>query len=161
MATARSTDVLDAIVTATTTAWNADITPSVVADPDEVVRDYLFRYDLAKDTGRKVIFFPRTFQNNAATRGEDENIYGVSCVIVERFTDAGDPTKAWIDERVGFVERVVSDSNDYVHSALMNLPGTREAWTTVNNITIYDADRLQTQKVFWSFVPSISFTNFP
>jgi hypothetical protein len=50
------------------------------------------------------------------------------------------------------VQDIVSGINDYVHGALMNLPGTRTAWTTINNTNIYDPERLNTQKVFWSEV---------
>jgi hypothetical protein len=143
-------DVCDACVTATRAAWNTNISPSVVAAPNEVLRAYVFPHNLANDTGRKVIFFPRTFRNEAATRGEDENIYGVVCVVFERFTDAGPPTDAWVDALVLFVQNIVSDANDYVHGALMDLPGARSAWTTTNNINIYDPERLDSQKVFWS-----------
>lgn len=149
---AKIIDVCDACVTATLAAWNALISPASVTAPDEVYRAYVFPHDLSSDTGRKVVFFPRTFRNDAATRSEDENVYGVVCVVFERFTDAGPPTRSWVDARVLFVQDIVSGTNDYVHNALMDLPGTRAAWTATNNVNIYDPERLDSQKVFWSEV---------
>lgn len=84
---------------------------------DGVERHYFKRFGDGDDTalklqGRRVVIFPTGYENSPADRGEDDYTHRVSVLTVERYTDAGDPTRDWIDERVDFVfTRVVQGFN--------------------------------------------------
>jgi len=148
---AQITTLCDALVTQVLAAWNTSISPSSVSSPDSVSWEFLAEIDSDTLTGRKVFLFPGPdYSNGPATRGEDEWVYAVAALVVERYTDAGTPTKDWIKERVEFVQDIVSGSLDFVRSYL-DISG-REIWTQENTVTVYDPEKLEKQKLFWSEV---------
>lgn len=99
--------VAELLAAAVQAAWN----PTA---PDAVAWDFFRRWsDLdkaASDTllGRQVVFFPSDYGKQSEDRGEDRYTHRITALVVERYTGAGDPTRAWTAERVDFVhERIV------------------------------------------------------
>jgi hypothetical protein len=141
-------DVADGMVSAVLAAWQASENPPTVND--SVTREYVADVDLETMVGRRVYFFPVSYLNNPATRLDDEWSYSITGLVMERYTGPGSPPKDWIDERVLFVQNVVSGAVDFVHGDLLPLPGRGVSFTNLNNVAVFDADKLNTQKTFWS-----------
>lgn len=112
MPTTPTLTLCDDLVSALNTAW-------APAGNDGVERHYFKRFSDGEDTalkllGRRVVIFPTGYDNAPAHRGEDDYEHRVSVLTVERYTDAaGDPPKAWIDERVDFVFTHVVQGFDF------------------------------------------------
>jgi len=113
VATTPTLKLCDDLVTALTAAWSP-------VSPDGVERCYFKRIGDPDDantklTGRKVFIFPTAYATAGATRGENEYTHRVSVLTVERFPAAtpGDPTTAWVDDRVDFVHTYVVKGFDY------------------------------------------------
>ncbi|WP_157369528.1 hypothetical protein [Zavarzinella formosa] len=143
----------DALVEQVLAAWNASIAPATVTAPDLVEWVFIATGIDDKMTGRKVFLFPGlNYSNSPATRGEDEWIYGATALVVERFPGdtAGPPSKEWIAERVQFVQDIVSGALDFVRDLLM-IDG-RLITTQTNDVTMYDPDKLNQEKLFYSTV---------
>lgn len=89
------------------------------AAPDEVLRDYFPRYgdgeaaEIQLTTGRKVVVLPADYDSAYATREEDVYTHRVLVVVLERYTDQGLPTRAWVDERADFVWEFVVKGFDF------------------------------------------------
>lgn len=137
--------VCDALVTALVAGLD---------DPNcaTVERVYLAPVDLKSEQSRRVWVFPASYQHSPASRGENEWIYQVGVIVAERYADAGEPTVAWLDERVEFTQTQVFTALDHARELLaFGTDGTRRLWTQTGGCeVVYDADRLSTQKLFWS-----------
>ena len=151
MATANILTLADAIVSAINTAWTGK------GANDSVSRVYLAPVsvdDLDSLTGRKVYVFPGPYDNGLANRGEDEWTYTLGILIVERYTDAGDPTTAWIDDRVDFVEGTVGETIDYNGRTLLSI-SSRRIWTESIEVETYNLESLNQKKIFWSVLTAV------
>ena len=95
--------------------------------------------------------FPLKYSNGPATRGEDEWVYGVQVTCVEKYTARGEPTKAWVDDLVDFVQQKISDRCDFVRT-LFTFGTTRELFTQTNEVNVYDEAALSQEKLFKSDV---------
>lgn len=110
----RITAVRDALAARVNAAWvtqeQAVLTPPSAGQrarqsaADEVITRTVFDVNTAKITGRKIHVLRASLEGDDATRKEDEFDYGYRLFVVEKFTDPGDPTEEWIDERVEFCE---------------------------------------------------------
>lgn len=103
MATTPTVVLASNLASAVNTAW------APVA-PDAVDWDFFKRYadadavGAAALSGRQVVFFPTEYTWESGTRAQDEYTHRISCLVVERYTDAaGDPPKTWVSDRVDFV----------------------------------------------------------
>lgn len=113
MATTPTLVLCDNLVAALQAAWTEGAY-------DAVERVYFKRIADVEDptlklVGRKVYVMPTGYDNGPVTRGEDEFTHNVSVLVVERYTDAGDPATAWIDTRVDFVYDHIVQGFDYSH----------------------------------------------
>lgn len=149
---ARINAVCDAVVTAVTAAWNASLTPpAVVATPDEVSRVYLTPVDLRTLTGRKVWVSPAGFTDENASRGEGLGVYSVALIVAERYTSAGQPTRAWLDTRVEFVELIFDLLKDYKPKRNPLTAGSLKLWTEQAAVgEVYSFEYLSSQHAFWA-----------
>ncbi len=116
-----------------------------------VTRNYLAPVNVNTLTGRYVFVFPLKYSNGPATRGEDEWVYGVQVTCVEKYTARGEPTKAWVDDLVDFVQQKISDRCDFVRT-LFTFGTTRELFTQTNEVNVYDEAALSQEKLFKSDV---------
>jgi len=114
-----------------------------------VERLYLAPMDLATDTARHVWVFPARYSTILANRGEDEWTHTIGVIVAERYTDAGEPPVAWLDERVTFTEEYVYRALDFTRS-LLSLGTGRDLVTQTAEATVYDDLRLSEKKLFWS-----------
>lgn len=101
----------DGLVSALEAAW------SPVA-PSGVERAYFVRLGDGEDgstrlDGRRVVVFPTRYGLQAETRGEDGYTHEVTVLAAERYPDAGDPTRDWLDERVDWVHEQVVKGFDF------------------------------------------------
>lgn len=136
-------DIADAVVAAIEAAWGP-------TDPDSVERDYLFRADLDRMQGRQVRVYPLSYTDNPASRGSvdgGESIceFGIGVTVAERCTEAGKPSREWVDERVTFAE-------EKVYNVLSNrLPGVSKSLTLEADAgSVYDIGILGQNRAFWS-----------
>ena len=114
------------------------------------ILDADFAANIAALAGRKVYVMPSTYgQAEIASRGQDNNRYGPSVLIVERYTDAGGVADAWLDDRIAWVE-------SQVYGPLQNLradPLDGTLWPHSADVAVvYDPDFLREHKLFWSEV---------
>jgi hypothetical protein len=116
-----------------------------------VTRNYLAPVNVNTLTGRYVFVFPLKYSNGPATRGEDEWVYGVQVTCVEKYNSRGEPTKAWVDDLVSFVQQKISDRCDFVRT-LFTFGTTRELFTQTNEVNVYDEAALSQEKLFKSDV---------
>ena len=136
--------VCDALVTAVEAGLESPLDATVA-------RLYLAPLDLSKDIGRYVWLFPAEYSFLPASRNENNWTYSVGVIVAERYTGAGEPTATWIDERVEFCEAKVFGLFDYTHQWLsFGVDGARRLFTTVGDVTVYDALQLTEKKLFWS-----------
>lgn len=149
MATTPTLVLCDALVTALQSAWTEG------AD-DAAERCYFKRVSDVDDanqklTGRKVYVMPTGYDNGAATRGEDEFVHEVSVLVVERYTDAGDPTTSWIDTRVDWVYDYIVNGFDYSHDGP---PSWNKKLITLSAaVQVCDVEKLVSGgKMFYSMV---------
>ena len=87
-------------------------------------------------------------QVGVVSRAEDLNEYTLRLLIVSRYCDAGDPTRAWVDAQIDWVET-------YIYDALGDARGFRvsEAWPETAEVPVaWDAELLAEHKLFWSEV---------
>lgn len=104
-------------------------------------------------TGRRIYVFGATERNEIATRGEDFNDYGVVVIVLERYTDQGDPPDSWVDERVAWVESQVYDRLGDPRTDTPPVPDSLSLtcdWTQV-----YSPELLRKLKVFRSEVTAV------
>lgn len=151
MASAKILTLCDSLVSAINTAWTGK------GADDSVSRVYIAPVtvdELSSLTGRKVFVFPGPYESGLENRGEDQWSYTIGILIVERYTAAGDPTAAWIDDRVDFVEGTVSDTIDYTGRSLLSISG-RRLWTESIEIETYSLETLNQKKIFWSELTAV------
>ena len=146
---ARITEVRDGVAERISASW-------VERDSldDEVAA--VTRLDLPDNlTGRKVYVRRFTYTGQPAVRADDLNSYTVQVVVAEKYQSAGDPPEVWVDERVGFV--------DWLVTLLGNARGPRllgnefdpnvGLWPELVEVTtVHDADELATKKLFLSSI---------
>lgn len=144
----RLTEVADAIAAEIETAWEP-------VAPDSVARCYRDTTNLATVTGRQVRVFPLAISDENASRGENLTTYGITVVVVERYTaadGAGEPSVEWVDERIGWVEDVVYDTlaNYGVgDTPYLAVTGHGRIFTETSDWAVCQVDYLGT-KLFWS-----------
>lgn len=131
----------------------ADYIEAGLDDPGDatVTRCYIAPVNVNTLSGRHLFVFPLKYSNGPATRAEDEWIYGVQVTCVEKYTGRGDPTNAWVDDLVEFVQAKVSDRCDFVRT-LFTFATTRELITQTNEVNVYDEAALSNEKLFKSDV---------
>lgn len=137
---ARITELRDALLALVEAHWSP-------AAPDEVVGDYQYDVMAADLTGRKVLVFADTADSFLSARAADGNDFGFQVWVVERFTDPGRPTRAWVDERVAFL----SDLFDLLKEPrrLPYLPAAPAVYPQEAAIsTVYDIVELVENKLF-------------
>lgn len=149
MATSRDLTLIDALVALIDDAWEHSA-------PDAVSREYIAptaEADLHKLLGRKVYLFPMAFETTDENRTENRYGYRVGAVVIERFEDADKASsaavKAWLDERLDFVEQRLIDGLDFGQGHTLLAIGGRRIWTdTIEIPQRYDIDLLHEKKVF-------------
>lgn len=153
MATTPTLELCDDLVTALVTAWG----PS---DPSGAERHYFKRFadqvgaqDLAESLRlvpdeRRVVIFPTRYSSGYAAKAEDRYTHEIAVLVAERYPDAGDPPRDWIDARVDWVYEYVVRGFDFRAPPAWN----RYLRTLSQEIEICDIDRLVEQKLFWSAV---------
>lgn len=126
-----------------------DAVEAALDSPSDAVveRLYLAPVDMSSDTDRHVWLFPATLTSTPENRGEDADTYRVGVIVAERYTDPGEPTKAWTDARVTFATTKVFDALDFSRDPLV-ISGSRGMRTTSGEMMVYDPDRLQ-RGLFW------------
>lgn len=137
----RHLDVQDLVAAALTTAVGAAAT---------VTRDYIAEDQLDDLSGRLVLVFgpeDGARQAEVLNRSEVVNGFKVSVRCYERYTDAGRPTKAWVDARVSFVDTLYT-ALDYVTEGSL-LSGT--LWTETLEITdVANLEAVDELKLFFA-----------
>lgn len=138
-------------------AWpeNDTPTPTFAIDDDWDIDTI---EDLAAITDRFVIVSDDNYaQVEQADRGEDLEEYMIVVTFVERYLDAGRPTKAWKEER----KRLVQDNlfrvlNDHRASAYNGSPlgsGLAGVWPENCEVTVVmDREFIRKMKVFVSVI---------
>jgi hypothetical protein len=139
-------DLADAVHT----AWNP-------VAPSAVDWDFFRRYGdgedrLTKLEGRQVVFFPTEdydWQNE--NRGRDLYTHRISCLVVERYLDPGDPPRDWTAERVDFVHTRIVKGLRFTRSGS---PSWNPLLVTLGgSVQICDLEKLVTGgKLFYSLV---------
>lgn len=110
---------------------------------------------VTKLPGRRVLILPygddgAFYDNGPSDRGEDVYTHNISVVISERFTDAGEPTTEWIDDRVDFVHENIVQGFDFSHDGP---PSWNKKLTTLTTKTVVDWARLTSEEqAFYSWV---------
>lgn len=140
--------VRDAVVAKILAAWTER-----VPDSDEVLGRYRVDLDAASVGGRKVYVFPLSTAGQLVTREEDQNDYALGLWVIERFTEAGDPSEEWLDARVEWVEWLWKLLGNARGPRLLVDPEVRDSglWPQVAEITtVYDHDELVEGKLFAS-----------
>lgn len=101
MADSRLIEVADAAAAAIAAAWGP-------AEPDRCTREYGPELDFAALAGRRVMVFPTADgEAGRVSRSEVENYYRLTVLAVEKYEPVGLPPRAWMDERVRFVDQKV------------------------------------------------------
>jgi hypothetical protein len=102
--------------------------------------------------GRQVVFFPTDeYEWETETRAQDRYTHRVSCLITERYQDAGDPPRDWTAERVDWV-------HDRIVKALRFTRDGPPAWnpflmTLKGSVQVCELSKLVTSgKLFYALV---------
>lgn len=157
---ARIIEVADGLVETVRLAWADDAGTSDVQEPDECRRAYRDRTAVKDFHGRKVVIFPdpeESYSDEFTTRGKITTTYRFIVVIAERFEDVdlieSDAFTAWLDERLGFVDRVVYGTvgNFGAPDAFLSVPGHGNIWSQdVHMDVLFDPNELETNQMFWA-----------
>lgn len=147
---ARVNEVGDALVAAILAIW-----PDGADAPNAVERTYLVPTDLNTLTGRKVWVTPVAFEDENASRDENLGKYSHAIVIAERYEPGGVPPRAWMDERVEFVQAVYDLVGSYGNRRASGWleAGTpaRRLWTDRAAVpTVYDWQTMNSDHGFWA-----------
>lgn len=138
-------DLCDKIVELISAAWGPP-------GSDSVERVYTAPVTVKDLVGRKVYVFPGAkMSQGAASRGEDRFNWLVGIVIVEKCPTAGIPPVDWMDANVSWVEDTIEDTVDFDgrEGEYLEFDG-RTLWTLSIETEIYDVDRMDEQKLFYS-----------
>jgi hypothetical protein len=112
------------------------------------VNDANFEDWIANATPMKVFVVPMSKPSKLETRDNDTNDYRLGLVFVEQCTDAGRPSKEWMDLRVTAVDAAMDRFGD-MRQALETENGllwAQEAETSL----VFDPDLYVAQGAFWS-----------
>lgn len=130
--------VAELLANAVQAAWN----PTA---PDAVTWDFFQRWaDLDKAAsaalaGRQVVFFPVDYGRQSEDRGEDRYTHRIGAVVVERYTGAGDPPRAWTAERADFVHTQIAQGLWFTRTR----PAANRNLISVSaEVTVCDTDKL-------------------
>lgn len=149
MPDARIITVAEAVKTRINSVW----APSA---PDTVERAYRYKpsdKELSSLTGRHVRVYPSQYGDELETRGEDRHQFRIAIVAVERYTDAGLPSNAWMDARVYWAEQKIADALDYdgrVSSSGFLTAGSMKLLTESIEVAVYDVEYQESLHLFWS-----------
>ena len=113
---------------------------------------YVPNIDRKSMTGRKVYVFPLGYsQVEVMNRAEDKWEYEIGVVIVEKCTDAGEPSETWVNTRINWVQDSIVDRiTNHRDEAVM------EDLTPISfEVDVFDPGELSA-KVFYSTV-SVTF----
>ena len=135
--------VCDYLVDVVEAAWTG-----ITAD-DSVERVYVAPIKLHEQAGRHVFIYPLSYSNQPATRGHDEWSYQIGVIVIEGYEQPGEPTKAWMDDRVDFVQDKVFDPLDFSRSPAAVSGGLRML-TTEATCDVYNIDQMIQEKQFRS-----------
>lgn len=124
-----------------------------------VTREYEVTHDMGTMVGRKVEIFPLTYNPVEAVDRESSTYdFRYSFVIIERWNaKGGQVPKAWMDERVSFVEELIFNPLDPTGKNTAQLlfvvvDGEKYYPVEVEVTSVFDFDILRKHKVFWSEV---------
>lgn len=146
MPDARIITVCDALVSAIDTAWTGKGTG------DAVFRVYLAPVtveELNSLVGRQVYVFPGAYSKELETRRENRYTLTIGILTIERYTEAGPPPTAWLDDRTAFVEQTVYAAVDYDGRTMLAI-GSRRIWTDSIEVETFNLDMLNEKNLFWS-----------
>jgi hypothetical protein len=141
-------EICDACVAVLSTVW-APVAPNSISRIYGKEIGLSIDYPAEMLTGRQIYVFPTNYnQYRLLDRKSKLTKYSVSVLIAERYTEAGLPPVAWMDERVSFVDSVV-------FSALTDLSasfaGARVDPEDLGSVDIvYDRDLYMQRNTFWS-----------
>ena len=141
----RLLEVADIAAAAVSTAWS----PTA---PDSVSREYGDEEPAATFTGRRVYVFPMgDGEVERISRTEVEWYYKLAIVSAEKYTGAGLPTKAWMDERVEWAgDKVYDVLNVDRQSEFLGTPATLYT-QSIDRSEAYDFD-LYRKGFFWCVI---------
>src|SRR5579872_1669673 len=137
------------LTTFVTTNWK----PS---SPDAVNWGYFTRFGDADDPntnviGRQVEFFSaEDYEWETATREHDNFTHHVSCLVVERYTDAGDPPRDWWQDRVDFVYTQIVAGLRFTRNG--PAPFNPMLMTLKGKVQVCDLEKLLVSKLFYALV---------
>ena len=110
--------------------------------PDVLDPDYA-----AAMTTRKVYLSGMGYsQAEALSRGQDLNEYVLRILVVNRYTDAGQPSKSWTDTQIDWVET-------YIYDLLSDARGftVSSAYPETGEVPVaWEPELLSEHKLFWS-----------
>jgi hypothetical protein len=144
----------DNLVAALLTAW-APTAPSTaerhyfkrITDEDEA-QDLADSIKLEEDE-RRVIVMPVDYDSRYGSKGEDIFTHEIQTLVVERYAPAGDPTRAWIDDRVDFTYTYIAQGFDFRSPPTWN----RKLRTLATDVMVVDLAKLiGAGKLFFSLV---------
>ncbi len=125
--------------------------PAANASPNSVQRVYWTETADAEDTalalldGRRVTIapsHPQTYTYEAHTRGGDLYTHHVSVLVEKRYTDTGDPPRAWIDAEVNWVYTNIVLGFDYDKRDGNGPTFNRQLSTVSADVKIFSLDDL-------------------
>lgn len=161
MAATGITAVKDALVARIDANWvtlaAAQLTPPAAdqrarqSDQDEVIGRARFDLDAGSLRGRKIVVFRGGRADEPASRSEDQYDYLLALWVVERYTDPGDPSEEWIDERVEWCEWLLTLIGSPRRPPLLADANNPNAglWPQVAAIEeVYDEQELSENKLF-------------
>jgi len=106
--------------------------------------------DAPRLAGRHVYVFPGPYSAEQLDRADQWRRHSLRALVVERYADAGDPTRAWVDERVNFVEqRVFNPLANQSLKLVGQMTPDPEFVATIDELC--DRAILQEHKTFWSY----------
>lgn len=143
MAATGITAVKDALVARIDAAWGPPA-------GSEVSGKGRIDFDAGTLTGRRVVVFRAGRQDAPVTREADQYDYAFAVWVVERYADQGDPPEDWIDERVAWVEWLLTVIGSPRDPAGNPLPGMWPQEAAIEEL--YDVDDLTEHKVFSSLL---------
>lgn len=141
MPDAKCIQLADAAAQRISAAWNP-------VAPNEILRDYVIPAKVDAIVGRKVWIWPVAHATQGpATRAADIEEHQIALVIAERYTGTEPrPPKAWIDERVNFVEQSIWDLLSDVRNQFL----VENVWPQSGEILVFDWTMLNKLQTFWS-----------
>lgn len=146
MPEAKIIDVCEAIVTALAAAW-------VPVEPDTCEFDFIAPVsidDLDSFLGRKVTVFPGPQEDDGENRGEDKLDMTIGVLAVERYTDAGDPSKAWMKERLYWMENTIKGTIKNYRRTPLVIGARRIRLQGPIAIETFELRARNESKIFWS-----------